>query len=292
MIALRHLPLLIATMLLLAIPGVGTAQEEVALGPTGTWQVVVYDPWGEGLVEPREPGVLTVAFLTGGRLEGTTGCGRYFGGYSVDGEAIGLGMISKGFGECGARRSEEAFALSVAFDNVERWRASDDGLGLELLDAAGDVRVALTPDDSGDITGAWIVEAYAKANGTLTPPLPEAPMRLVFEPDGRVEGSTGCRFVDGEYRREGDRVVIGPVEPIGAPCDGPERRPERRLLRVLGETVFWSREGDALTLTDAFDAPLVVARSEVAMAASPSPTADPSLGPAPSPMPSPTEAAD
>ena len=84
-------------------------------------------------------------------------------------------------------------------------------------------------------------------------------------------------------------MVIGPVDPIGESCDGPERRPERRLLRVLGETVFWSREGEVLTLTDAFDAPLVVARSEAAPVEAASPAPEPPEAPAPTPVP--TEAA-
>jgi heat shock protein HslJ len=238
---------------------------------TGSWDVTAYDPWAEGLVAPRQNTTLTVSLLTGGRLEGETGCGRYHGGYTLDGERLGLGIISKGFGECGTRKNEEAVAFSVALGAVKSWRAS--ATGAELLDENGRVRAILERSTAGDAVGQWVVERYRRVNGQWAQPLVERPMLIAFGEDGEAAGSTGCRLFEGEYRSEGDRMVVGPIETIGLPCEGPERKPERRLLAVLGEVVHWQRSDDVLALTDAFDTSLVELR--LASTIEPSATAMP-----------------
>ncbi len=61
----------------------------------GAWDVLSFDAWGEGLVEPRVGTTLTAVFLPDGRLEGETGCGTYFGGYTLENGRLGMGVISK-----------------------------------------------------------------------------------------------------------------------------------------------------------------------------------------------------
>lgn len=303
MTVLRAFRLLALALVIVLLPGAVAAQEivsspeppgpppEARPEPTGNWDVLAFDAWGQGLVEPRPETTLTMSLLTGGRLEGETGCGRYHGGYSLDGDRLGLGIISKGFGECGIKRTEEAVAFSVALESVSTWRAGGDVTAIELVDEAGVVRVVLARPDERDATGEWLVTDYARANGKLAQPLPDRPMRLLVTPAGTVSGSTGCRLFEGVFRGEGQRIVIGPVEPIGLPCHGSERKPERRFLAALGEVVFWEREGDGLTLTDAFGEPLVrlVAELPAASPASPDPSPEPAAAPTvPSPRPSPT----
>ena len=180
-------------------------------------------------------------------------------GYSLDGERIGMGIISKGFAECGTKKTEEAVAFSVALEAVASWRATESGA--ELLAEDGTVRVILARSGDGDALGDWVVVSYARANGERARPLPDTPMVITFREDGSAAGSTGCRLFEGQYTSEGDRMVIGPIEPIGLPCKGPERKPERRLLTAFGEVVHWQREGDDLVLTDAFGESLVDLRS-------------------------------
>ena len=224
--------------------------------PEGSWEVSAYDPWMEGLVEPRANTSLTVSLLTGGRLEGETGCGDYFGGYTIDGERLGLGIISKGYGECGLKRVEEAVAFSVALDAVASWRPGVGGL--ELLDENGTIRVVLERPLHVDVTGDWLAQRYVRSNGAMTEPLTDAPITLSFHEDGSVGGSSGCRFLEGEYRGEGDNILIGPIDTVGPACKGDERKQERRLFDLFGEIVLWERAADELTFTDAFSGPLLV----------------------------------
>ncbi len=214
----------------------------------GSWDVIRFDAWGEGLVAPRPDTTLTAAFLPDGRLEGETGCGTYTGGYTGDENSLGLGIISKGADPCDVPTTEEAVAYSVALEAVAAWQAAEGGV--ELLDDSGRVRVELRRADRAGLVGNWVADRYARANGTLTEPLVDRPITIAFAEDGSVLGSTGCRVLEGAYVSERDRVVIAPVETTGLPCEGDARGQERRLLAIFDAVVSWEREGQTLVLTD------------------------------------------
>ena len=269
--ASRRLCLAVIVCTLVAVPGLTQAQDASPAPPTataspaaaasvdtpdGSWVVTAFDWWGEGLVEPRRNTNFTLSMLEYGALEGETGCGRYIGGYSLDGERLGMRILSKGFDECGARKTEEAVAFSVALETVRSWQPSESGI--ELIDEDGVARVTLERSSQGDLLGEWIVTHYAKANGTLVEPHPERLMALTLTAAGTAHGSTGCRFFEGKYLRDAERLTIGPIKPIGLRCEGPGRKPGRRLLNLFGEVVRWGRDGDVLTFVDAFDEPLLV----------------------------------
>jgi len=210
--------------------------------------VRAFDAWSEGLVEPRPNTTLTVQLLEGGRLEGQTGCGTYFGAYTLDGDDLALGVISKGPDPCGLKRTEEAVAFSIALGAVTSWVPTTSGL--ELLDAQGQVRVVLERLELADLTGDWVVKRVARPRGGLKAPPEGSIVLLDLDVDGTLEGSTGCRVIEGFYSSEADRVAIGPLETVGLPCDGELRRHERRLLDAFDRTILWQRNGSELRLTD------------------------------------------
>jgi heat shock protein HslJ len=222
---------------------------------SGSWDVMSFDAWGEGLAQPRAGASWTAVFLTDGRLEGSTGCGTYYGGYTMDGERLGMGIISKGPDPCDVQTTEEAVEYSVALESVISWRPVTEGV--ELLDEAGAVRVLLTRTGDVGVAGDWAVTRYARANGKPAEPLADRPILLTFAEDGSVRGSSGCRLLDGLYSSQADQVVIAPVETTGLPCEGDVRSQERRLLRIFEQVVFWQRQGERLVLADASGAPLL-----------------------------------
>lgn len=216
---------------------------------SGVWKVVAFDAWGEGLTPPRAGRSWTAEFLTDGRLEGSTACGTYVGGYSIDGERLGMGIISKGPEPCDVETTEQAVDYSVALEAVASWRATLDGV--ELLDEGGAVRVLLARSEDADPSGDWTVTRYARANGKPARPIAEAPILVTFGDDGSLRGSSGCRLFEGQYSSQADQIVVAPVEPIGLPCEGDAKPQERRLLRIFDLAVLWQRDGDRLVLADA-----------------------------------------
>jgi heat shock protein HslJ len=223
--------------------------------PAGTWDVLAYDPWNEGLVEPLADSALTIALLGDGQLAGETGCGRYDGGWLLAEGELSVGIAQTGYFECADAPTEEAIGFSTAVDAVVGWRQT--ATGIELVDEAGSPRLVLGRAVVAEPTGAWTVTRYRRPNGRLAEPLPERPMSLELRPDGSATGSTGCRLLEGAYLRDGGTLIIGPVEPVGLPCEGDDRRAERQLLRALGEVIYWQRTGDTLSLNDGFDELLV-----------------------------------
>ncbi len=206
-----------------ASPGADVTFAPPAASPEGVWLVAAYDPWGQGLVEPGPKSELRVSLLDDGGLAGETGCGRFSGGWSHDGDELFLGVAPIGQPWlCGASRLEEAIGLSTAFDAVAGWGPAEGG-GIELFDAAGATRVVLAGLAEFEPTGAWTVQRYRRPNGQLVEPPPGNPMSLTLRADGGVEGSTGCRLLLGAYRSEGGGIVIGPLEPQGRPCEGADR---------------------------------------------------------------------
>jgi heat shock protein HslJ len=268
----RHAATLILGACLLVVLGTAVTAQSVGPGPSvspeplvdatpaphplsGGWDVVAFDAWNEGLVQPRAGASWTAIFLTDGRLEGSTGCGTYFGGYSIDGERLGMGIISKGPDPCDVETTEEAVEYSVALEAVASWRPAYDGA--ELLDEAGAVRVVLARSGDSGVSGDWVATRYARANGRPAEPLADRPILLTFGDDGNLRGSSGCRLLHGLYSSQADQVVIAPVETTGLPCEGDVRSQERRLLRIFEQVVFWQRQGERLILADASGAPLL-----------------------------------
>ena len=291
-LAPRSLIGLAAVALALLTSGPGLAQEDpdaaaspsaapasptpIEARPEGTWTVTAFDAWGEGLSDPLRGSTLTVSLLPAGRLEGETACGTYVGGYTVDGERIRLGVISKGAEPCGDRRADEDFALSQALALATKWAPSS--AGLDLLDDDGRVRVALARQADGGVAGDWTVLGYARSGGDLGGVLEGTPATITFGADGLVAGSTGCRLFDGQYSAEADRIIIAPIDVVGLPCSGAERRQDRRLLELLDSAVSWQRDGAELTLRDASGGVLIESEARVeaptttTMEASPVPT--------------------
>jgi heat shock protein HslJ len=216
--------------------------------PEGAFDVLAFDAWSEGLVEPRPDTTLTIELLEAGRLEGQTGCGTYFGAYALDGDDLALGVVSKGPDPCGLKRTEEAVAFSIALDAVTSWLPTISGL--ELLDAGGQVRVVLERSELAGLAGDWVIKRVVRPGGGLKAPPESSSVILDLDADGTLEGSTGCRLIEGFYSTEADRVAIGPLGTVGLPCDGELRRHERRLLDAFDRTILWQRSGSELRLTD------------------------------------------
>jgi len=209
-----------------------------------------------------------------------TPCGTYLGGYTVDGEAMSLGIIALGPGRCGPRREEEAIQLTEALAMAARWRAVTGGL--ELLDEEGRVRVALAALGGGSLTGEWRVLRHADARGRLRTTSAEPAPTLSFGEAWLLTGRTGCRSFSGSYEMEGDRLLIAPVEVVGRPCEGGAGRREIQLLEALDGAVTWQRDGERLTLRAASGDPLVLAEALSASSPAPSPSASASPLTAPS----------
>ncbi|CAN5773451.1 hypothetical protein BH23CHL8_BH23CHL8_08460 [soil metagenome] len=252
-------------------------------GPEGSWRVAAFDPGGGELLLPLDGSVLGVSFQTDGRVEVTTGCRGFVGGYNVDGATFTMGVQGLARLGCPRRRYEEEIALSVALQSAVAW--SGTSARLELRDPSGAPRVILRPQPRLTLSGNWRVERYARQGGELVEALEGSEPSVTFGPAERISGDTGCRTFSGGYFLDGDRIAIGTVQTAGVTCDDVRRRQERLLLRALEEATTWSRDGSDLRIVRADGTVLL----DLVQAASPAPGRSAAPGPSAAPSASPAE---
>ena len=103
---------------------------------TTTWALVS----GRGIALPDDS--TPTITLTDGRAYGTTGCNRYSGGYSLDGERIELGAIASTRMSCAPPLDALELAFLEALGNVARWQV--EGGMLTLRDEHGEELLRFT----------------------------------------------------------------------------------------------------------------------------------------------------
>lgn len=97
---------------------------------------------------------------------------------------------------------------------------------LLLLLSAGVAACATPP--SRAVTGVWRIE-----QARSEPLIDKRHARLVFEPDGRLGGHTGCNVMSASYTLVGDDLKIGPVATTRRACPELQREQEDRVLTAL-----------------------------------------------------------
>ena len=89
-------------------------------------------------------------------------------------------------------------------------------------------------------------------NETARSALPGPDATLVFSPDGRLSGTTGCNTVSGTYSTNGNAISIGPLAVTERACLDPAlTAQEQDLLAALGAAASYTIQGDRLALSDA-----------------------------------------
>ena len=100
------------------------------------------------------------------------------------------------------------------------------------------------------LEGRWDLKSYGPA-GAQTPVLPDAPVFVVFAPDGKISGSGGCnRYFGGWGFVEGDPNIlrIWRTGSTKMACAVPLMTQEHRFLEELGRVSAWKMEGTELRL--------------------------------------------
>ena len=203
-------------------------------------------PWvvASGLdVEGWEEAAPSATF-EGGRVAGSTGCNRFTGPYTLDGESLALGPLAQTMMACLPPRDAVERAYVAALERVARWRA-DDG-ELALLDANGDELLRFAPVT---LSGKWVVTAFLRGDG-VSSTLADTEITLVFGDDGVLVGSGGCNVYRAPYTAAGGVLEIAEPFSTRKACLEPEgvMAQEAAYLDVLPKAVRYSVDGGTLHL--------------------------------------------
>ncbi len=216
---------------------------------------------GAAVVPGHEPGI---AFSGDGKINGTTGCNRFFGNYVQDGDRVtfsGIGMTKMACMGDGIMGQEMAFAGMLSGPAT----ASIDGLGRLTITGANDAGFVAVPVLTGEVAAdpalllgtEWIVEDINR-----TGIIDNSRLTLAFGADGRVSGSTNCNTFSGTYSVDGSKMVLSPLAMTQRACTAPALAfQETKYVGALSGELGWRFAGDgALVITGDEDSRVLLRR--------------------------------
>jgi heat shock protein HslJ len=148
------------------------------------------------------------------RVAGSTGCNRFTGSYSIDGEAFELGQVASTRMACPPPGDAVERAYIAALEKVTGWRSGDDEL--TLVDADGEELLRYRPATP---VGSWQATGIQTGNA-LAGPLAGTEITASFAASGALTGSAGCNNYTASYTT--DRGGIEITEPAATRKACPE----------------------------------------------------------------------
>jgi heat shock protein HslJ len=181
-----------------------------------------------------------------GRVEGFSGCNRFAGNYTLEGDHIRFGTLAGTMMAC----VEPAATLE------DRFRSALQGTARYAV--AGD-RLTLTSESGGVATFRqapaprlegidWEVTGYNNGRQAVVSPQAGTTLSLRFE-NGMVSGSSGCNTFRAPYTQEGNRISIGPAASTRKMCAGEGvMEQEREFLAALQAAKVWTIRDELLDM--------------------------------------------
>jgi len=179
-----------------------------------------------------------------GRVSGFSGCNRFTGGYTLDGDSLVVGPLAGTMMAC----ADPQMALEKAFLGglTGKLRQAISGDRLTLTSASGDA-LAFQVQPAPTLEGVdWGVTGFNNGRQAVVGPLLGTTLTMTFS-GGMVQGSSGCNTFRAPYTSEGKRLSIGPVTSTRKACQAEDvMRQEREFLAALKSAKVWAMDGGML----------------------------------------------
>lgn len=210
----------------------------------------------DGSIEQVLPGLDPwIEFLRGGRVVGDTGCGSFYGSYTVNDGTMRISDVASRLGSCADAARRQAERIIASLGDVTDFDVLPAGMRLE--DANGATRIALVPDvDLGERT--WTPVEVIPVDGQ---PLLDGKERDLLTEDtlstsalklfgGRAEGRGICNFFSGRSITSGLAVSITGLGFGDRTCNKKLTRIEGAFGDALAATASLALRGSELELRD------------------------------------------
>jgi heat shock protein HslJ len=203
-------------------------------------------PWvlSSGLDVEGWQAVAPSATFAQGTVGGSTGCNRYTAAYTLDGDALEIGMVASTRIACPAPADTVERAYLSALGQVTEWRSEDEEL--VLLDEGGSELLRFR---SATPVGNW--QATAIQSGTaFASPLPGTEVPARFAEDGTLTGSAGCNTYRTTYTTDRGSIEIATPAATRKACAAPEgvMEQEAAYLAALPTAAHYRVDGGSLAL--------------------------------------------
>lgn len=215
-----------------------------------SWQVEAMG--GTAIVAGSEP---QISFTQDGQINGTTGCNRFFGSYTQEGNALafsGVGMTKMACMEEGIMGQEIAFGAILSGET----QAKIDGFGNLVIRGQDGVSFSARPlsaaGDTAESDPAVLVgEAWQVEDINRGGIIDNTVLALNFSEDGSVSGTTGCNNLAGTYSAAGTAIIFSPLAMTRRACLAPALNDqEMKFTAALQGEMAWRLTADgALELT-------------------------------------------
>jgi heat shock protein HslJ len=203
---------LVALLVLATVAGCGGEDEAPA-----DFSTLEGTPWvlASGLDEEGWETVAPSATFDRGRVAGSTGCNRFNGPYTVDGDAPELGQLAMTGMACLPPADGAEREYTAALERVAAWRSEDEELVLLDADDEEVLRYrAATP------VGTWQANAILQGDAVVSL-LSGTEISATFDQDGRLSGFAGCNNYTATYTTDRSAIEIAQPAATKKACAKP-----------------------------------------------------------------------
>lgn len=211
-------------------------------GPT--WRLTALGGQSPG-VAGSATAPLTARFEAG-RVSGFSGCNRFTGGYTLDGDSVVVGPLAGTMMACADPQMaiEKTFLSGLA----GALRKAISGDRLTLTSATGDA-LAFQVEPAPTLEGVdWGVTGFNNGRQAVVSPALGTTLTMTFS-RGLVQGSSGCNTFRAPYTSQGNRLSIGPATSTRKTCPAEGvMKQEREFLAALESAKVWAMDGGMLDM--------------------------------------------
>jgi heat shock protein HslJ len=231
--------------------------------PGTSWKVINYNNGKQAVVSLVIGTEISLNFGTDGRLNGSSGCNTYNGGFEASGNALKVGQLVSTMMACatpeGVMEQEQQYL--AALQNSATYEIAGDTL--TIRDASGAMQVVAKVNTPAGLPGtAWKVTMYNNGKEAVVGLIADSQVTLNFGADGQISGNSGCNNYSGGYETSGAALKVGPLASTRMFCEKPAgvMDQEQQYLAALQNAATFEIAGDTLTIRDADGAMQVVAK--------------------------------
>lgn len=187
-------------------------------------------------------------FDADGSMYGSTGCNRFSGTWTAEGNDLTLQTGPMTLMGCPPELQSQELAVLAALTTTQGYTIADDVL---TLTGADDLVLASYKAAVTDVADtSWTATGVNNGAGGVVTTANTSALTLTFTGDGAVSGFGGCTDFTGSYTVDGAAITITGLQPK-QPCTDSALAPQQdEYLAALAAATNFSIDGTRLDLRD------------------------------------------
>ena len=205
-----------------------------------------------GDLQPVIPDTVIDARFAAGKVSGSAGCNRYFGGYTSgqQNQLVFDGRMGSTQMACAQPIAIQERRYLVLLSGVNS-KEIRDGM-LLLLDKQGQLALKYSAESPLTLENtSWQATGINNRRGGIVSSATTTQVIAMFA-DGKVSGSAGCNNYSASYEISDSQITIGPAMTTRRQCAEPEgiMAQEQEFLQALAAATQYKLTADRLELRD------------------------------------------